>query len=224
MTRDFGSFNGEPAVGGGDTYDDVTSAATSPVVSFHDQDADAGVSGDLGDYQDQSAEEDLEPQPAYAVAGAAAMDAGSQPAALPTPAKAKKKGSAGKIVGIFVGLFALFVLGLGVVGGGWWYYNNYYAGGAVDPEPTPLPEATLEATPSPEPTFDVSIDPENSNSDIMTNANANVAETPDPDTDGPGTTRPRQTPATPRSTPARRTPTPVKPTPRPTRDRTKILQ
>jgi serine/threonine protein kinase len=160
--------------------------------------------------------EEIEEPPAAYVPHSAAS-----PAVAAVP---QKKSSTGKIVAIFGGLIALFVLAAAGIGGGWYVYNNYYAGATV--EPTPSPEESVEPTPSPEPTLSSVVD--NSNSDV------NVAPTPEPtleptpeptQVDGPGTTRtPRPTPQTSRP-PTNRPPQTPRPTPtRPTTPKPTPLQ
>ncbi len=199
--------------------------ATMPIVSFEDQknsyDPAANYSSQPGD-QSPEAEADR--------GGGAAMAASAGASAV--SAKPKKKGSAGKIVGIFVGLFAVFALALGAIGGGWYYYNNYYMN-SVMAEPSPSPEPTLEITPTPEPTIESTFDTNTnasseSNSDTNSESNANVDTNVRPDpapTSGPAPgPRPRVTPTPrPRTTPVRQaTPPPVvRPTATP---RPRILQ
>ncbi|MBK9165295.1 MAG: serine/threonine protein kinase [Acidobacteria bacterium] len=172
------------------------------------------------DFQNEARSDDEAPFEEPAVAAAAAGS--SQPA----PA-AKKKGSGGKILAIFAGLFAIFILALAGVGGGWYYYTNYYAGGQTDPEPTPLP--TFEATPSPEPTLDVTFD-SNVNSNSNSNANVNAATptpTPTPVVETTPGTRGQPTPQrtrTPAGTRTPQRPTPQRPTPTPRRTGPGILQ
>lgn len=215
--------------------------ATMPIIAFQDQNASsANVAGQSDffttpgfsdrQYDDQSAGE---PVPAE-VAAQSTSSASVVPAAKVTA----KKSSTGKIVAIFAGLFAVFILALGGIAGGLYYYNNYYAA-TVQDEPTPTPEPTFEPTPSPEPTIDNTYGSNlNSNTQSETNSNSNsvnqnsdlrVEPTPfaTPESADP---RPRQTPVQQgpavRPTPTRpaRTPSPVRPTPAPTRDRTIILQ
>ncbi len=139
----------------------------------------------------------------------------------------KKKGSVGKIVAIFGGLFLFFVVALAAVGGGWYYYNNYYmTGPLVEPTPSPEPMPTAEVTPTPDEPIEQEVG-------IDTNTNANTSG-PDEGNQAESeesaltplprpTTTPRVRPTvTPRTTPAR-TPTP-RPTPAATRTRPRILQ
>lgn len=200
--------------GAGDFY-------TSP--GTFDQTNDEYTSG--ADQEDQVA--------AIAVAASAPAPTAAPPVSAKSPVKEKKKGSTGKIVGIFVGLFAFFLLALGAIGGGWYYYNNYYLQSGVlegEESPTPTP------SPSPSPTVESGMTDDNSNSGIEdsnsnTNSNANSIETePSPTVSPTPVTEP-----TPRPDSTRRGPTPrptarptqrqtPPPTPRPTRRGPVILQ
>lgn len=223
-TEDYGNFSDQS---GEDDSDQAgfDPGATMPIVSYEAQqqsyDSSSSSYHSQPDGQAHADEHDEVEKAAAAAAGVAAA-----------PAKPKKKGSGGKIVGIFVGLFAVFALALGAIGGGYYYYNNYYM--SALPEPSPSPEPTLEITPTPEPTiesvFNANTD-ENTNANANTNVNANANEnanvvpvsTPAISDRTTTTPRPRVTPTPrPRTTPTRPAPTPaVRPTATP---RPRILQ
>lgn len=214
--------------------------ATMPIIAFQDQNASAGNVAGQSDFfttpgfNDRQYSDQAEEEPAAAEIAAHSVSAAG---VIPTPQTSAKKGSTGKIVAIFGGLLAVFILALGGIAGGLYYYNNYYAA-TVQDEPTPTPEPSFEPTPSPEPTIDYTFSTnQNTNTDSETDSNSNssnqnsdlrVEPTPiaTPESTDP---RPRQTPVQQgpvRPTPTRpaRTPTPARPTPAPTRDRTIILQ
>ncbi|MBX3290712.1 MAG: protein kinase [Acidobacteria bacterium] len=227
-----------PAADAGESF---SPEATVPLMSF-DQGA---ASGDQG-FQQTAASEDIftspggfdqggsdstpiygsEPDEQESQAVAAAAASTSATAAVKPPVKQKKKGSTGKIIGIFAGLFAIFLLAGGGIAGGWYYYTNYYLPGQIpagEESPTPTPFES----PTPEPTIESGIDDGNSNtesdSNTNTDSNSNTEEAEPSPTPSPAATprqestprrettprptprtTPRQTPApTPRSTPRR---------------------
>ncbi len=213
-TEDYGNFSNHS---GQDNPDQsgFDPGATMPIMSFEEQtnsyDASAtNYSSQPGEpSQDDPADRDEE----------VAMAAAAGATAVPAKATPKKKGSGGKIVGIFVGLFAVFALALGAIGGGWYYYNNYYMNAGI-PEPSPPPEPTLEITPTPEPTIESTFDANtnanldsnsDSNSDSNANVDTNVGPEPTPSSGPALAPRPRVTPTPrPRTTPVRQaTPPPV---------------
>ncbi|HEX6123921.1 MAG TPA: protein kinase [Pyrinomonadaceae bacterium] len=138
------------------------------------------------------------------VAGSAAPASGEpvvdSTAVVPSSPKRSRKAFAA-----LGGVAALLVLAIGAVGAGWYLYSNYYAG-AVAIEPTPSPEASVEALPSvtPPPSTGAVLDPNiagdsNGIAGGETNVNSNISEpanvTPDVppsrvDSDGPS--RPSQ--------------------------------
>ncbi len=138
----------------------------------------------------------------------------SQAASVAAPsastAPKKKKGGAGKALGILAVLALLFVLGLGAVGGVWYYMA--YIREESSTTPTPTPEETPAETPEPSPTADIAV--------------PSPTETPEPTPEETPTPDPAPTqrqPQEPRSTPVRtprppptRTPAPVR-TPLPRR-------
>lgn len=177
--------------------------ATVPLIAF-DQGAgnqESAPSGDqIAGYEHQAFTEE-ENKYATATAGASVP--------VVAAARAKKKGSTGKIVAILGGLFMLFVGLLAVGGGGYYYYTNYYAGAQTDP--TPSPEPTVEPTPFPSPT-----DAPGFEDDSNTNTNSNSL-TVDPTllpTEAPVRGDPPETRPTPGTRPTG-TPRPPR-TPRPT--------
>lgn len=224
-TEDYGNFADRSAHENAD-QSGFDPGATMPIMSFEEQTSgyDPAATNYSSQPGEQSHEDEVRRDEEVAIAAAAGATATA------APAKPKKKGSGGKIVGIFVGLFAVFALALGAIGGGWYYYNNYYLNSGI-PEPTPSPEPTLEITPTPEPTIESIVDTNtnsdsNANLDSNVNANTNTTAEPVPTPNSgpePGP-RPRVTPTPrPRTTPVRQaTPPPVvRPTATP---RPRILQ
>ncbi|MDM7920727.1 MAG: protein kinase [Pyrinomonadaceae bacterium] len=162
------------------------------------------------------------------------FDAVSVPVEAPeakTAAVPAKKGSGGKIVAVFGGLIALFVLGAAAIVGGWYVYNNYYAG-AANVQPTPSPEMTPEATPSPEPTIESVYDTNvNTTTDVNSNAAVDANTSTDTNTGQVNTppatqnNEPRQRPTTQRTPSTRGTAPPeTRPTPAPTQRKPRVLQ
>jgi serine/threonine protein kinase len=205
-------FGGE-SISNGSGYSNDSPDATMPIIAFENgvsrASSDTGVNFDDGG--------DV---------------AAAEPQAVVTPnAIPAKKGSGGKIAGVFGGLIALFVLGVAGIFGGWYVYNSYYAG-AVSAQPSPSPEMSPAVTPSPEPTMESVYDPSadlNSNSDVNTDTNTapqsevNIAPSSTPAASDP---RPRtNTPQQQQRPSASRQPTPApKATPAPTPQKPKILQ
>ncbi|HSK73682.1 MAG TPA: protein kinase [Pyrinomonadaceae bacterium] len=170
--------------------------------------------------------------------------------APPTPAYAAappQKTSNTKYIAILGGLFAFFILVIGVAGGGWYAYNNYFAV-KEDPKPQPTPVATPSVESTPEERVEFGSNTGETNSDITSADNTNSSETNTVTTDENvgsttkptpvqgSTPRPNQVQAsTPRPTPqiaTQKTPKPapdVKKTPEPKKTpvkggRTDILQ
>ncbi|PYS98557.1 MAG: hypothetical protein DMF63_15270 [Acidobacteria bacterium] len=131
---------------------------------------------------------------------------------------AKAKNGSGKALAVIGGLVALLVLALGAAGAGWYFYNRMNPGAAVV-EPSPSPEASVEATPVPSPTEEVSTEantysessPSSSPTPGSNTSNSAVPEIPGrssssipPPRPDSTTTRPaanRAAPAAPRATP-----------------------
>ncbi|MBC7899320.1 MAG: protein kinase [Saprospiraceae bacterium] len=168
----------------------------------------------------------------YQETSEAASPGQSLPGEVVKPTQSKKK-STGKLIGVLVGLAALFLLVVAAAGGGWYYYTNVYLPGTVVEEtPTPTPEPTLRITPTPEPTVESITNTNSSNSNggnVFGNSNSNdndnsmtVGPTPEPTQRTTVTSTPvpdrtpvaRPTPQRPPRTPSTR-PTPVKTKPTP---------